>query len=93
MRPGYETLDYRSLPYRHHSEMRRPQTITERLPNGWERTTIVDGADLEAARRQSSRGRVTQEERMSADLRRALNSSDPAVALRARKLQLLMLQG
>jgi hypothetical protein len=84
MRPGYETLDYRSLPYRHHSEMRRPQTITERLPNGWERHTIVDGADLDDL----EAGRAPQ---MSAHLRSALNSRDPAVALRARKLQLLML--
>jgi hypothetical protein len=102
MRPGYETLDrhgtgqpwetaahvrqtfdYRSLPFRHYSEMRRRQTITEHLANGSIRQTIVDGADLEAA--QSSRG--------PASLQWALDSGDPDLALRARKLQLLKLSG
>ena len=90
MRPGYETLDHHSprnpYPYRHTSEMRRPQIITERLANGGIRQTVVDAADLE-----SGRERAGEEMQISARLRRALNSGDPAVALRARKLQLLML--
>ena len=84
MRPGYETLDYRSLPYRHYSDMRRPVTITEHLADGGLRETIVDGADLGDL----EAGRVPQ---VSGRLRSALASRDPDVALRARKLQLLML--
>jgi hypothetical protein len=82
MRPGYETLDYRCLPYRHAREMRNPQTITRQLPNGWTRSTLVDGADLPAGWRSSS---------VPDGLQRALDSGDPGLALRARQLQLLML--
>jgi hypothetical protein len=88
MRPGYETLDYHGRPYRHATEMRRPQVITEHLANGWTLSTAVDGADLEAAS-QSSRGPGAEE--ISASLQRALDSGDPALALRARQLQLLIL--
>jgi hypothetical protein len=82
MRPGYETLDYRSLPYRHAKEMRHPQWITERLANGWTRQALIDGADLPAGWRSSS---------VPDGLQRALDSGDPGLALRARQLQLLML--
>jgi hypothetical protein len=86
MRPGYETADY-------HGGQPHPGWITETLANGH---TLMTMAGTAAAReRYGARGlgrqRVTQEGRTSAGLQRALNSSDPAVALRARKLQMLML--
>jgi hypothetical protein len=80
MRPGYETTGHHPprYPYRHYAEMRRPQVITERHADGWTTHTLVDADQLPA------RGGGDALSRLAA-------SGDPALALRARRLQLLRL--
>jgi hypothetical protein len=84
--PGYETLDRAGpspYPYRHYADMRRPQYITTQLANGWHRQTLVDADQLPAR----SGGD------MESQLHMLANSGNPALALRARQLELLRLAG